>query len=176
MVQDVVQTTQSNVSKAVQEVSQRLKRDPSQYNAIIFFASSSYNFEELSAELYKAFPKAEVIGASTSGEITATGFTKNSLVVNAIMDSRTRFKGVLVDDVDKFPVVQRADIDKAASSIGINFTSQAISRDSFAISLICGLLNAEEGLLSLLYSLIKDPNFLVAGGSAGDDLQFKATA
>ena len=102
-----------------------------------------------------------------------------SIVLNAIYDGtsgRSKFKGVLIDDADKFPMVHKKSIESAASSIGIQLSSPNCSRDAFAISLICGLLTAEEGILSLLYSIIKDPKFMIAGGSAGDDLKFKATS
>ena len=118
------------------------------------------------------------MGSSTAGEITADGFTKRSLVVNALADSgsvRTQFSGVLLEDANNFPIVYKDDIIKAASAIGISLSSAGISRNSFAMTFICGLLNAEEIVLSVLYSLVKDSDFLTAGGSAGDDMRFQKT-
>lgn len=125
--------------------------------------------------LYENFPKAEVVGATTSGEISAEGFVSNSIVLNAIQDNRTRFKGALIDDIDKFPTVYKQDVINAASKAGISLSSASSSKDSFAISLICGLSNAEEKVLAFLYSIIKDEDFKICGGTAGDDLKFKAT-
>lgn len=175
MKQEIAQTTLSDAADAVKDICSQLKQSRSSYSAIIFFASSSYDFTVLSEELNNAFPNAEVIGATTAGEITAAGFTTNSIVLNALSDSSTRFKGVLIEDADKFPIVYKKDIERAASDAGISLSAPNAGRNAFAISLLCGLLNTEEGLLSLLYSLVKDPDFLVAGGTAGDDLQFKAT-
>ena len=176
MKQEVAYTSLQDIEKAVDELCSQLNSSPAHYNAVIFFASSSYNFEELSSLIKARFTGAEVIGSSTAGEISSkAGFSKKAIVLNALYDTRTRFKGILLDNIDMFPIVQCADIEKAASSIGISVNSNTCGRNAFAISLICGLLNSEEIILSQLYSIIKDPDFLIAGGSAGDDLQFAAT-
>ena len=175
MKQEVVQTGLADVMRAADELCAKLKNPPSEYSAVIFFASSSYDFAALSSELHGRFPAAEVIGASTAGEITKQGFTKNTIVLNALSDTRTKFKGVFIDDADKFPIVHKKEICAAAEKAGVSLASSQSHRDSFAIALICGLRNAEEATLALLYSLIADPEFVVAGGSAGDDLKFAAT-
>ena len=178
MNQEVIQSTNLNAEQAVNEVCAKLKKSKSSYTAILFFASSDYDFPALSALMKEQFPEAEVVGSTTAGEITALGFTKHSLVVNALSDSganRVQFKGVLLENVDKFPIVYKDEIVRAAGSIGVSLQSQGCSKNSFAITLICGLLNAEEIVMSVLYSLIKDDKFFVAGGSAGDDLKFQAT-
>ncbi|MBQ3670051.1 MAG: FIST C-terminal domain-containing protein [Treponema sp.] len=180
MNQEVVQSRRSDTEQAVNELCSQLKKNTAQYNAIIFFASSSYDFPRLSALLHGRFPSAQVVGTTTSGEISEKGFAKGTIVLNALSDGmgggRTQFKGVLIDDANLFPMVRKKEILSAAASIGVQLSSPSCSRDAFAISLICGLLSAEEGVLSLLYSLVKDEKFLVAGGSAGDDLNFKATS
>ena len=179
MNQEVVQTSRLDAEQAINELCAKLKKNKSSYTAIIFFASSQYDFPKLSELLHEQFPNAEVVGSTTAGEITADGFKKNTLVLNALSDSgnvRVQFSGVLLKNIDLFPVIYKDDIQKAASKIGISLGAAGISKNSFAISLICGLLNAEEVILSVLYSLVKDENFLVAGGSAGDDLAFKSTS
>jgi len=176
MTQEVVQTNCFDVERSVSELCSKLKRSPSEYGAIIFFASSDCDFEKLSKQLYEKFPNSEVIGSTSSGEIASTGFTKQTIVYNALSDmGATSFKGVLLDDINQFPAVQTKDIERAASSIGIQLSSPSCSKNAFAISLICGLVTSEESVLSLFYALVKDPDFLLAGGSAGDDLKFKAT-
>ena len=178
MTQEVIQTSRLDAEQAVNEICSKLKKAKSAYTAIIFFASIEYDFKKLSELLKENFPQAEVVGSSTAGEITADGFTKRSLVVNALADSgsvRTQFSGVLLEDANNFPIVYKDDIIKAASAIGISLSSAGISRNSFAMTFICGLLNAEEIVLSVLYSLVKDSDFLTAGGSAGDDMRFQKT-
>ncbi|MBO4533349.1 MAG: hypothetical protein J5726_06585 [Treponema sp.] len=175
MIQEVVQTQQTEVEKAVADLCARLKKDPASYNCIIFFATSSINFQELQTALHQRFPAAQIIGTTTSGEITAQGFTTNTIVLNAISDSQTSYSAVLIDDANKFPIIAKDKVLSAASKIGINLASPDIHKNSFAVSLICGLKNIEEGFLSMFYSLVADKDFIVCGGTAGDDLKFKAT-
>lgn len=177
MQQEVAQTSELDAQRAVSELCARLKKPASSYSVIIFFASSAYDFAKVSELLYEKFPNAEVIGATTAGELTHEGFKKNTLELNAISTNvgRTQCKGCLIEDIDGFPIIHKGIISQTAQKAGINLSAQGISKNSFAISLICGILHAEETVLSLLYNLVKDPDFLVAGGSAGDDLKFKAT-
>lgn len=177
MNQEVVQTQKEDEAQAVKDLCSRLKKTPSSYSAILFFASTRYDFEKLSSLLHEQFPRAQVIGATTAGEITKDGFTTNSIVLNAIYDNgKSQFSGVLIDGIDQFPILGNKEITSAASKIGISLSSENCSRDAFAITLICGLMSAEEIILSQLYSLIKDQNFMIAGGSAGDDMKFASTA
>ena len=175
MTQEVVQTKQTEVQNAVSDLCARLKKDPATYNCIIFFATSAVNFVELHAALHQKFPSAQLIGTTTSGEITSQGFTTNSIVLNAISDTQTSFSAVMVDEANKFPIISKNKVIEAAGKIGINISAPDIHKDSFAISLICGLKNIEEGFLSMFYSMVTDNDFLVCGGTAGDDLKFKAT-
>lgn len=177
MNQEVVQTQKEGEAQAVSDLCSQLKKTLSSYSAILFFASTRYDFEKLSSLLHEQFPKAQVIGATTAGEITKGGFSTNSIVLNAIYDNgKSQFSGILIDDIDKFPILSNREIIHAASNIGITLSSENCSRDAFAITLICGLMSAEEIILSQLYSIIKDQNFMIAGGSAGDDMNFKSTS
>jgi len=175
MEQEVVQTRLTDSKYAADDLCKQLGNQPESYNCIIFFAATSVNFQELQAELSQRFTKAQVIGATTSGEISPQGFTNNSVVLNAIADSKSTFSAVLVDDANKFPIISKDKISAAARSAGIELASTVSHTNAFAISLICGLKNIEEGFLSMFYSLIADKEFLVCGGTAGDDLKFKAT-
>ena len=121
------------------------------------------------------FCNAEVIGTTTSGEISNSGFTKNSIVLTALSCSRTRFSGIALDGVDKFPIVHKQELEDAARKIGIKCADPMSHKDAFAITFVNGLCNAEEALLSFFYSVIKNDNFMIAGGSAGDDLKFQKT-
>ncbi|MBR1714230.1 MAG: FIST C-terminal domain-containing protein [Treponema sp.] len=177
MRQEIVQTKESDTERAAESLCSKLKKPLSSYSIVIFFASSRYDFKMLSELLHEKFAKAEVIGSTTAGEITQDGFTKDSIVLNAIETggSRTQCKGCLIDDAGKFPVVHKQELLQAAKEAGVNLSSPGISKNSFAISLISALHNAEENILSLVYTLVKDPDFMIAGASAGDDMKFKET-
>ena len=87
MEQEVVFTTNRNIDSAVSELCGKLKRDLSSYQAVIFMAAIDYDFNELSQKIKDRFPKAEVIGTSTAGEISAQGFTEGSIVLTTMQDS-----------------------------------------------------------------------------------------
>ena len=175
MEQEVVQTKLTDPKYAAEDLCKHLRNQPDYYNCVIFFAATSINFPELQAELKAQFPRAQIIGCTTSGEITPQGFSNNTVVLNAIADTKTTFSAVLVDDANKFPIVSKQKVISAARNAGVDLTSSSIHNNSFAISLICGLKNIEEGFLSMFYALVQDKSFLVCGGTAGDDLKFTAT-
>ncbi|QEJ94312.1 hypothetical protein FUT79_03225 [Treponema phagedenis] len=175
MKQEVYQTSLKDIDSAIAEITSKLAKSPSQYDAVIFFASADYDFPKLASKIKNVFSKAEVIGTSTSGEISESGFKKRSLVVSAVSCNKTRFSGLIIDNVDKFPIIDKSKIEAAAAKCGIAINSAASHKDAFALTFINGLCNAEEALLALFYAIIKNDQFLIAGGSAGDDLQFKKT-
>ena len=96
-------------------------------------------------------------------------------MLTALSCSRTRFSGIALDGVDKFPIVHKQELEDAARKIGIKCADPMSHKDAFAITFVNGLCNAEEALLSFFYSVIKNDNFMIVGGSAGDDLKFQKT-
>lgn len=175
MIQEVVQTHYTETINAVDDLCAHLKQQPNVYNCVIFFATSGVNYQELQSALHEKFSAAQIIGSTTSGEISSQGFASNTIVLNAIYDPKSSFSAVLVDEANKFPIISKEKVVSAAKKAGINLSGTDIHSDSFAISLICGLKNIEEGFLSMFYSLVNDKDFVVCGGTAGDDLKFKAT-
>lgn len=176
MKQEVVFTRKTGDIKSVaDDLCGKLKNSASSYNAVIFFASSDYDVPALSVEIKTRFPDAEVIGTSTSGEISSNGFTKKSIVMTAFSCTSTRISTVLVEDVDKFPIIHKEKIISAMRKCGISENDPKSHETAFALTFINGLRNAEEALLSLFYAIVKNDRFLIAGGSAGDDLKFKET-
>ena len=107
MVQEVVQTHLTETVEAVNDLCEHLRNQPASYNCVIFFATSSVNYQELQDLLQKKFTSAQIIGATTSGEITAQGFTTNSIVLNAISDTKTSYSAVLIDDANRFPIISK---------------------------------------------------------------------
>ncbi len=175
MEQEVVQTNLTGAKDAAEDLFRHLKKPAEVYDCIIFFTSTTVDFCELQTAIHEHFPRAQVVGTTTSGEITFSGFKSNTVVLNALSDPQTSFSAVLVDEANKFPIISKNKIISAAKNIGLNLSQTSIHNDAFAISLICGLKNIEEGFLSMFYSLVNDKEFLVCGGTAGDDLKFKAT-
>lgn len=175
MKQEVIFSKQADTQSAVQELLSKLKNPPEKYNAVLFFASSDYDFSLLSDLLHKKFSGAEVIGTTTSGEISREGFTSRTIVLSALSCDKTKFSGVIFDGVDKFPIIHKKELEDAAGRIGIRCADPMSHKNAFAITFVNGLCNAEEALLSFFYAVIKNDDFIIAGGSAGDDLKFKKT-
>lgn len=173
MKQEIARTTVRGAAAAVDDLMRQLHEPHDRVKLVLFFASVSYDFEELSRLVKEQFPNSEVAGCSTSGEISEAGFTKNGIVLTTMIDELTRVAGVAIPEGAKFPIIHKSEILSAMRSAGVS--AGGSHRDSFAITLINGLCNAEECILSLLYSIIGDQDFPVLGGSAGDDLQFKVT-
>ena len=167
MEQEVVQTTRTDVQAAVNELCSNLKNSPDSYNAVIFYAAITYDFEAVSQAIKAKFPDSEVIGASTAGEITSKGFANNSIVLTTMSDSRTKVKGVFIDYGSKYPVAFKKDIEAALHDAGIMCADPNSHHNAFAIAYTNGVYNAEETILSNFYSIIQNDNFPLAGGTAG---------
>ena len=96
MRQDTAMTMNPLLPNAVDEICGKLKPS-NEYIAIIFFASTNYDFPALSAMLKERFPNCEVIGATTSGEIIkGGGFINHSITVTALACNRTWVSGVFI--------------------------------------------------------------------------------
>lgn len=117
MKQEIVFSGQADAESAVQELVRKLNNPPESYNAVLFFASSDYDFEILSTLLHEKFSGAQVVGTTTSGEISKQGFTSHSIVLTAISCDRTKFSGVVFDGVDKFPIVHKKELEDAADTL-----------------------------------------------------------
>lgn len=174
MKQEVVVSKNPDARQAVEELYRSLKskEDPV---LVIFLASSSYDFEVVTKEIKKHFPKSEVVGSTTSGEIVKEGFINDSIVLTTLVCNKTKVKAALIKDALKFPVLEKNKILKKAEECGINCDSADSHKDAFAMAFINGNHNIEEIVISLFYAVIKNDKFQVAGGSAGDDLKFEKT-
>lgn len=167
MQQEVVSTRLKDAESAAQDLAGQLKNRPESYKAVIFMAAISYDFESLSKAIKDKFPSSEVIGTTTAGEIDTTGFKNDSVVLTTMSDMGTNVKGVLIEKGSKYPVAFKDDILKALNECGIRPGDKQSHKNAFAIAFINGVYNAEETILSNFYSIIKDDDFKLAGGTAG---------
>lgn len=167
MEQEVVISRKSDAAGAVDELCSQLKHEASYYNAVFFMAAISYDFQELSKLVKERFPGCEVMGTSTAGEISMSGFTENTIVLTTMASPGLRCKAVLVEHGSRYPVASKSDIETALSSCGIRCADPESHRDAFAIAFINGVYNGEETVLTNFYSIIKNDNFKLAGATAG---------
>lgn len=167
MEQEVVSTRFKEPQGAADDLARQLKKNPDSYKAVIFMAAISYDFDALSKAIKEKFPHSEVIGTSTAGEISTQGFQNDSVVLTTMSDAGTRVKGVLIEKGSKYPVAFKDDIVHALNECGIYSGDVSSHKNAFAITFINGVFNAEETILSNFYSIIKDDDFKLAGGTAG---------
>ncbi len=167
MEQEVVSTRILNPRDAAENLVKQLKKAHSAYQAVIFLADINYDFAELSKAIKEKFPQSEVIGTSTAGEIDRNGFGNNSVVLCTMSDARTKVRGVLVKNGSKYPMSSKVDIENALRGAGISCGDPSSHRSAFALAFINGVFNAEESILTTFYSIIKNDDFPLAGGTAG---------
>ncbi|MCM1988789.1 FIST signal transduction protein [Oceanirhabdus seepicola] len=162
-----------NTKEAVKEIIEKI--DQRDIKLVMFFASTTYDFEFVSKEFNNKFSDCEVTGTTTSGELCNTGFGDNGLLAISIASKEMKVKSILIEDGDKHPILYKDKIYGTMKEIGLNPSSLDISNKGFGIGLFNGLFNMEEKLLSVIYSVIKDSSFKILGGTAGDDLKFENT-
>ena len=137
---------------------------------ILFFASSVYNPDKISAAMKNAFPDATVMGSSTAGEIISGHMLKQSIVAMAL--DADVLKAVHADTI---PLDSSKSVDTALNNLSGVFGSSPISLDPskyVGIILFDGMSGAEERVMERIGDLT---NIKVVGGSAGDDLAFSST-
>ena len=132
-----------------------MKGDP----ALIIFHSSPKNFEYYTSRFYKAFPKAEVMGCSTSGELSSKGNGKNALVAWTVMSGVECTSGVLLE-IANYPKRYAGVIEKAAADL--NGTDNTVCIDFNTSGDKC-----EELVQDTFRSVLEPLKIPVVGGTAG---------
>jgi hypothetical protein len=159
----------NSVDEIIEDINSQLGFFDTEF--LVFFASSKFNPEEISAKMQDSFPVSQIIGCSTAGEIIQGKLLNDSVVVMA-------FNSGAIEDV-KVEVVENLQdegaVKKAFSSFESHFNVSMTEMDPqkyVGIVLVDGLSCAEEGLMECIGDLT---NVIFIGGSAGDDLKFKST-
>jgi hypothetical protein len=156
---------------AAQELAEQLYEPDT--GAVVFFCSAAYDLERLESALADRFAGTQVLGCTTAGEISRTGYTDGALV------------GMSFPGSDFTVVSGRCEHLTNASLLEIYTTVDALLKrlrvrapganagNTFALLLIDGLGGTEEPVLSAIARALGD--IPLVGGSAGDNLRFKET-
>lgn len=117
------------------------------------------------ATLKQAFPLAEIMGCTTSGEILATEVYDKTLVVTAIEFERTKIE-VLSGNIDEY---------QRSFDAGLSLADTLTKQDLKYVLVICDgqLVNGTELVDGISQSL--PDNVLITGGMAGDADRFEET-
>jgi len=163
-------TEAETAEAAVAELSDVL--DTSDIGQLLVFFSQRYEPEALAAAFSGAFKGVPLVGCTTSGEITPSGYADGSVLVIAFPKTGFNFASGIIRDVHKTTVEQGTE---AVQLLRAKLESRGGgARNRFAVSLIDGLSKCEEVVVSAI-ALALDGISLV-GGSAGDDLALQGTA
>lgn len=169
----VYYSQKKNTQEAVAEIIKEITQED--IKLVMFFVSPIHDFEYASKGIYNEFPFIEVMGATTAGEICNKGFMDEGLLAISISSKTMKVKSIMIEDGHKHPILYKNKIEDTMKEAGLNPDSSNISNEGFGIGLFNGVVCLEEKLLSVIYSVIKDSEFNIVGGSAGDGLNFKNT-
>ncbi|WP_094227001.1 FIST signal transduction protein [Methanolobus psychrotolerans] len=138
---------------------------------VLFFASSNYEPEDISAAMKAAFPGCDVIGCSTAGEIISGEMLKGSVVAMAFNSAvLNNVKIEVIEGISE--AVDVSDAFRSFESFYGKKMDEMDFRQYLGMVLVDGLTCAEE---SLMENIGNKTNVFFVGGSAGDDLKFEAT-
>ncbi|AWN40911.1 hypothetical protein DK389_10720 [Methylobacterium durans] len=164
-------TEAGRASEAVAEIADSFAgADPVQ---IVAFFSPDYDPDELNRTFRERFPSAAVTGCTMSGGFSPAGGLDRGLVAIAFPRRGFRIVSTLLDAIDHLDVERTAGAVRALRrTLEVGSTGDTTDH-RFALSLIDGLANAEETVVSAIgWALDGIP---LVGGSAGDDLTFRDT-
>jgi hypothetical protein len=140
---------------------------------IVAFFSADHDVDAINRGLCARFPGVDIAGCTMSGGISPAGGLDRGLVVIAFPVEGFRIVSTLLDTID------HPDVERTATSVRAlrrrleSAGADPASGRRFALSLIDGLTNAEETVVSAIaWALDGIP---LVGGSAGDDLTFRET-
>lgn len=138
---------------------------------MVYFASTRFAPEEISAKMQAAFPDVTMFGCSSAGEIVTGRMVKGSLVAMAFdAESLPDVKVAVVENLSR-----KIDVRDAYLSFERHFGEAANEMKPshyLGIVLVDGMCGLEERLMDVIGDR---SNVLFIGGSAGDDLKFQAT-
>jgi hypothetical protein len=138
---------------------------------VVYFVSTCYSLPALSASIKAAFPRAASIGCTTAGEISSGKMATCSMVAMAIPPEVVSAAATAVVEDLKSPLAVSAALDSLAAQMGAPL-SELDPGTHVGLILADGLSGCEEAIMKRIRHLTDIP---FVGGSAGDDLAFRAT-
>lgn len=138
----------------------------------IIYCSPEYDLDRLAAELHQWFAGVNMVGATTAGEITPTGYLDGALTGVTLAGPAIRAESTRIDVLEHFNFAAG---DDAASRLlqRIGEREPVTGANTFAFLLVDGLSLQEEMLVAALYRNLGEIQLF--GGSAGDGTRFGTT-
>ena len=151
----------------------RLALPREDYSAILVFFSPDYEARSFAAAMERHFPGAPVYGCTTAGELNLEGIGDGGAVALGFRAADFSIVACPIEDIDAFTFEQIRDrVSESRATLEV-LEAGAQGRQRFALLLVDGLCLHEESLISAISASLDD--IQVAGGSAGDGMNFGAT-
>ena len=175
-------TLASNASKVLRASAVHFQsRDPLKFlsgalgseplELVILFVSPKADIHRVAVEAGRYFRDATVVGCTTAGEISNSGYTEDEIVAIGLPRSHFRARTTLVEDLNRFE--PHALIDKLVATRNDLASEVPDWSNEFNFLLIDGMSGKEDGFAVTLSSgWGPAPLF---GGSAGDGTRFQTT-
>lgn len=175
MPQDSAFTTAASFSSDANRAASDLKEQlsSSEISFIIFFCSAEYPLPELAEAINAAFPTTEVVGCTTAGEITPSGYGQGCITAIGFEQKGFAIEAASIECLDDFSLTDAQMLVDQLISGCRHHEIAPIKGNTFAVTLLDGLSIQEENVLVTLNSALGSiPSF---GGSAGDDIHLAKT-
>ncbi len=131
---------------------------------LVFGSVSRFNERNFASQLQKRYPNAQIVGCTTSGEITGDGVFDDSVHITAMLWERSqlRFIAKPINSMEQ------------SHALGAQIANELLAPDLKGLFVLSDGLNVNgselvEGLQEVL------PNVPITGGLAGDAAQFSKT-
>lgn len=163
------------VPQAVEQIRQQLDSQITIQTGglLLFFSSTCYDLHDLGGELNRALPETCVVGCTSAGELSPTGYSQNSVSCVFFPATDNRCASALIQDMASFSL---AEAQALIDGLMHQLQQQAIAtvpNHTLALTLLDGLSIHEEQVLQVINASLGQIPLL--GGSAGDDLHFEHT-
>ena len=138
---------------------------------LTLFISPLADFNSVIAEAQRHYPDTDVVGCTTAGEISASGYDESKIIAVGFPATGFATTSLMIDDIHK------QDPQLLNDRVALERVKlQDLNRDmpnGFAMLLVDGLSLAEDALTAVISPALRDmPLF---GGSAGDGTDFRQT-
>lgn len=142
-------------------------------SAVLFFCSPRYDLDALADALNRCFPGVHVVGCTTAGEITPSGYIDGSITAVGFAEPAFATVSVLFRDLKNFSIATCKERVQAALAELDAASPSAPDNATFGFLMVDGMSKQEEQIVSTMFNALADVPLL--GGSAGDDLSFERT-
>lgn len=131
---------------------------------LVFGSVSRFNERNFASQLQKRYPNAQIVGCTTSGEITGDGVFDDSVHITAMLWERSQLRFI----------VKAVNSMEQSHALGAQIANELLAPDLKGLFVLSDGLNVNgselvEGLQEVL------PNIPITGGLAGDAAQFNKT-